>query len=597
MLAKALLKSPALVLPRIRKDRVSTLLFSFIAITFSQVSLGAVYYVRNDGGTNTQCTGLADNAYPGTGTNQACALNHPFWLLPPTGAAIFQGGDTLIISPGEYRIGIGAPNTSGCSTSWAYDCTLTTIPPGLNSTTPTRILGKGWDTRTGAKPVLFGSQRVWQVLSLGGSNIELRWLDITDHSSCIYNNPDPTKRCNRDSYPYGDQGDIGISAKGGSNVYIKDVNVHGLSSTGFKVGGVSDWTLEDVSIRGNGFVGWDGDVGTGSSNSGTMIFRRVKIEYNGCGETYPDFNIWGCFSQDQGGYGDGLGTASTGGNWIIDNSEFSHNTSDGLDLLYHNGNGTIQITRSRFEGNAGNQVKMSTTTNIENSIIVGNCDYFKGKSFTETTGAQFNHCRAAGTAIANAFGKPRAVTTIVASSIYGNGDVLFMSSGTGCDGTEKIVSRNNIYMGDSDFTSGNPPIEKSAFYYAAGATGNGDGPCGTLTIDNKDGIVYNVKSSSCPNSDNVLCLDPLYQGPLSGNSYGMTLQANSPAMAKSSSLPNQLVLGSTLIPTTDFTGAARTATSITWGAFEASSINSTANLSGTANSSIQAPTNLRIMSQ
>ena len=530
-------------------------------------AIATTYYVRADGGTNKQCTGTTDAAYLGSDSNQACAFNHPFWVLPVTGNPIFHGGDTLIIGPGEYKIGIGAPNTSDCSTDWAWDCVLAMIPPGPNVANPTRIYGKGWDTRTGRKPSLYGSQRVWQILELGGGNIELRWLDITDHSSCISDSPDLTKACNRDHYPFGDYADVGIRAvTGGDNVSIKDVDVHGLSYGGFHVGGVSNWILEDVTIRGNGFVGWDGDIGANSSNTGVMTFRRVDIQWNGCGETYPTLEIWGCWSQTQGGYGDGLGAATTGGDWIFDQVNISHNTSDGLDLLYHDGNGSVMVKRSRFEGNAGNQLKISAKSTVENSVIVGNCNYFVGKAVTETAGGAFDHCRAAGNSISVNF-HPGVTFAMVNSTIYGEGDVLLLTgTRTTCNGTEKIISRNNIFYGDWDVTSGQ--TEKSAFYYASGANGNGDGLCGKIKADNKYSIVYNVKESACPNNDNVLCIDPLFKGPLSGYGYDLSLQSDSPAKSNSNLLVGQLIFGSFVVPSNDFLNQYRPFTSITWGAFE-----------------------------
>ena len=48
------------------------------------VASATTYYVRTDGGTATQCNGMADKAYPGSGTNMSCAWNHPFVALPPT---------------------------------------------------------------------------------------------------------------------------------------------------------------------------------------------------------------------------------------------------------------------------------------------------------------------------------------------------------------------------------------------------------------------------------------------------------------------------------------------------------------------------------
>ena len=67
----------------------------------------ATYYVRTDGGTATQCTGIVDAAYSGAGTSQPCAFEHPFWVLSVTNAPNrMVGGDTLIIGPGEYKMGL-----------------------------------------------------------------------------------------------------------------------------------------------------------------------------------------------------------------------------------------------------------------------------------------------------------------------------------------------------------------------------------------------------------------------------------------------------------------------------------------------------------
>ena len=82
-----------------------------------------------------------------------------------------------------------------------------------------------------------------------------------------------------------------------------------------------------------------------TANAGTLTFRHWTVEWNGCGETYPGGEPTGCWAQEAGGYGDGVGTGETGGDWIIEDSAFLHNTSDGLDLLYHSLGG--QRSRSR----------------------------------------------------------------------------------------------------------------------------------------------------------------------------------------------------------------------------------------------------------
>jgi len=56
------------------------------------------WYVRNGGGTSAQCTGTTNAVYPGSGSAQPCAFNHPAWVLgAPGGSAKMAAGDTLYI--------------------------------------------------------------------------------------------------------------------------------------------------------------------------------------------------------------------------------------------------------------------------------------------------------------------------------------------------------------------------------------------------------------------------------------------------------------------------------------------------------------------
>jgi hypothetical protein len=498
----------------------------------------ATYYVRTDGGTDVQCNGQADAPYPGSGTNQACAYNHPFWVISPAGSpSRMVGGDTLIIGPGQYQMGLGAPNTPSCSQYYPWDCFMRALPSGT-ATNPTRILGKGWDTGCASRPQLWGNERASSVMSLqGSSNVQVQCLEITDHSSCMDGGPDLATKCNRDTFPYGPWAMIGIAASDSQNVLIKNVNIHGLHS-GIMAGRLTDWTLENTDVIANSFVGWDGDIGaTVSSNSGTITFRNSRIMWSGCGETYPGLQPHHCYSQDQGGYGDGLGTNATGGNWVFDHVDFSHNVSDGLDLLYHNGNGSITISHSRFEGNSGNQVKVAATTTIDNSKIIGDCAFFNGKSFTSTTDISFNpvpynNCRAMGSTVAVAF-HPGTQVSIYNSTLTSNGDELILSSGSSCLGTEKIASKNNIYIGGPEFNTGGQDI--ADLYYSSGATGNGDGTCGNVPLVTANDIIWATKNNSthCTGTTS-LCVDPKIVGPLSytGDDQNVDLQSVSPAVNK-----------------------------------------------------------------
>src|SRR5262245_29970883 len=105
-----------------------TLLVSFFAMN---VAGAATYYVRADGGTTAQCNGQSDLPYSG---NSNCAWHHPFDALPPQGdggtpALHMHGGDTLIIDPGSYEMGLNAPGAKSypaCNQGWSWDCYMAT---------------------------------------------------------------------------------------------------------------------------------------------------------------------------------------------------------------------------------------------------------------------------------------------------------------------------------------------------------------------------------------------------------------------------------------------------------------------------------------
>jgi len=507
----------------------------------------ATYYVRTDGGTTSQCTGSADAPYAGTGTNQACAFNHPFWGISVAGAPMkMVGGDTLIIGPGQYMMGFGAPNASVCSQYWPYDCKMRAIPSGT-STNPTRILGKGWDTGCSSKPQLWGTERSASVMDLrGSSNVQIQCLEITDHSSCMEFGPDQATLCKRNKYPFGPWATNGIVAQDSQNVLLKNVYIHGLKR-GILGGRLTDWTMENVDIIGNSSAGFDGDIGASvSSNSGKIIFKNSRIMWSGCGETYPGLQPHHCYGQSQGGYGDGLGTNKTGGDWVFDHVDFTHNTSDGLDLLYHNGNGTITISHSRFEGNASNQVKVATSTVIDNSKLIGNCAFFEGKPFTATTNytnfqpTAFGNCRALGNTLVFSF-KPGMKAEVYNSTITGNGDSLVISNGASCLSTDKIVSKNNIFLGGVSFLY---QADVTDLYYASGATGNGDGACGTLPMSTSSDIIWATKYNNMECTGNTSkCVDPKLKGPFTfgGDNIDVSLQDGSPTInagVEMTSLPN-----------------------------------------------------------
>ena len=415
-------------------------------------------YVRTDGGTAAQCTGLANAAYSGSGINQACAWSNPMIALPPppvygqTGMPRIHGGDTLVIAAGSYMIGYGAPGSASCNTGMTYACTMAPIPSGPSPSQPTRVIGNGYGSGCRKAPELWGTQRAFAVLDLSGSsNVEVGCLELTDHSACIENHCQrkgscrgEIDRCPRDNYPYGAWAENGLVASDSHDVYLHDLDIHGLANAGVRAGRLSDWTVERVKIVGNGFAGWDGDIRNGvatvdTSNHGTILFRGGEIGFNGCGERYPGRQIFGCWGQEEGGYGDGLGTGPTSGKWVFEDMYVHHNTQDGLDLLYADGSGSITMIRVRAEANAGNQLKVSGTAVIANATVTGDCAYFSTPQHVGAGNMQASDaCRASGDAIAAALSDGH-TTEIRDSTLTGQGGCLITGSGGGPDAVLKLT--------------------------------------------------------------------------------------------------------------------------------------------------------------
>jgi hypothetical protein len=495
---------------------------------------GTTYYVRPDGGSAERCSGVVDAPYPGTGTNQPCAWDHPFRaLVPPHEYTRLQGGDTLVIDRGNYQMGYGAPGAEGCDYTASYECHMPPIPSGTDATHPTRILGAGWDAGCAAPPELWGTGRPWFIVNLtGSSNVVVACLEITDHSSCIEDHLFPTGgsplTCERDTPPYGDWAAAGLYAEDSTSVHLEDLNIHGLANAGVIAGRLRDWTVENVQIVGNGSAGWDGDLvgdGTNSDNHGTLLFRHWMVEWNGCGETYPGGEHIGCWGQEAGGYGDGVGTGLTGGHWIIEDSAFLRNTSDGLDLLYARmPDAKIEIRRTISAGNDGNQIKTSGEVSIENSVIISNCGFFHDMPYWNNG----DDCRAGGDALALAL-NPGGRASVANSTITGEGGCLVIAGcalDQTCNGGEQLLLRNDLFQGQPAFFS---PGDDTCFAWYDDES-NPPMPANPFVVDHS--LINGVRFGNvtpCPGGNNLCDTAPgLLNSTLDG--FDPHLQAGSPAV-------------------------------------------------------------------
>ncbi len=488
----------------------------FLLFYFSSFTTAAEYYVRPEGGTCVECNGLKDLPYPGSGEKQNCAWSHPFYALDASGQWKIQGGDTLIIHSGSYRMGFGAPNTDWCDADCAFDCCLPPLPSGPDPEHPTQIFGVCGDQGCDNPPELWGAERPWQILNLNGtSNAIIRCLEITDHSGCVEFHQDSSVSCERDTPPFGDWAPVGIYAADSTNIILTDINIHGLACAGVHAGRLSGWTLENVRIAGNGWVGWDGDIGD-SANTGDLTFKNLIVEWNGCAERYPEKTPCACWGQSAGGYGDGVGLAETGGNWLIEDSIFRYNTSDGLDMLYvRQSPSNITIKRTQAYGNAGDQIKVNGPTQIENTLIASNCGFFDGKAFTY----HVDNCRAGGSALAlNA--RRGAKMSVVNSTIVGEGDCLCLvecDSGD-CDGTETLIVYNNIFMGNPEFLD---PSDIACYIWFE--------PSVFASVNSNYNVVYDAKIGNVALTDHDLVQNPLFLNS-DIDAFGGRLQAASPAI-------------------------------------------------------------------
>jgi hypothetical protein len=364
------------------------------------------------------------------------------------------------------------------------------VPSGPSPDQPTRILGAGHDQGCTSAPELWGTERANLVINLrGSSNVELACLEVTDRGNCVeyhcHNGEcgGEVAACNRSRAPWGDWARTGVSARDSSDVVLRDVNIHGLANHGVHAGRLTDWTLERVKINANGWVGWDGSISGSSWNNGTILFVDSEIAWNGCAEDWETGKPFGCWAQGGGGYGDGLGTAETGGHWIFEGVDVHHNTSDGIDLLYLRDGGEVTIRRSTIANNAGNQVKTARSMVMENSVVIGNCSYFSD----HPNMLERDMCRAMGDAVYVGLSSG-SQTDLVNNTIISEGNCVVSGGGGSSQSTLRFA--NNLLIGMPIW---NNPDRQSCLYYS----GSGE------QIEWESNYIHGVRHGLCPG--NSIC--------------------------------------------------------------------------------------------
>ncbi len=467
--------------------KLLALVLSIFALSFAAPAIAhagpTTWYVRADGGTrysmtnqSGQCNGQADVAYPGSGVNQACALNDPRYLYSDGTAAPYQwviaGGDTVLLRGGPWRIGANA--IMGCG-PFAANCASDTpsIPPPPAGTPmqPTIIRGENFaNCTTLPKTQLFGGFSLTAVFDLRNTSyVQLACLEITDHSECSSMGAHIPVACNTPAtYDFGKNGIL--TNQNTHDIGLTDLNVHGFKDNGIigALGGLI--TATRVRVAFNGQAGWNFDDGVQTKSvNGQVNWSYVTIEGNGCIEEYPvvhQFPAAYCYDDENGGYGDGVGTPDTQVNFRIDHALIRYNTQDGLDLLHTTGS-NITMVDSTFYGNMGNQWKMGPMASVtaRDNMTVTNCRRMSETIEDAPSGWNAglgDFCRAnAGTVMVQRGDKVGGGTYLFQNNTWvgyagdamfesGNCTDSFMYAPTSDCNTPNIVFQNNLMVGYSN---------------------------------------------------------------------------------------------------------------------------------------------------
>jgi hypothetical protein len=540
-----------------------------------------VWHIRHDGGTNSQCTGKTNAAYPGKGTGVACAYNHPFQMLTWQGAwKAFKTGDTMEFDDppsnttpyymGEQNHGVGSdwnPAVGGicpkpnAPASQGSSCTL----PGL----PSGVTIKGQNAGNCHTPghtglvnptILSGINGVFTVLGVQGtSGVTISCIEVTQPDNCTsagagHGPGQCTSSSNFVNY-------AGLvleyqTGQGPANMTLTDFAVIGTANRGImgshlNLTSTDVFNASDIYLIGNGQSGWDGDGG-GCNNScesvGTMNISYADIELNGCLSLKPynfsippsqnPFNY--CYGQNTSGYGDGFVQIAAGDLKLnIDHSAFKYNTQDGGDAAHLSDDAktapTTTITNSWAEGNAGQTFKIGAgasstainNTSISNCRILSQASAFPHNPPGWVTLDVEDTCRAEGDQWSLTL-RPNTSITLENNTSVGYGATMYdlqcslFTPSCGSKGAA-IIFKNNISKGYPD--PRNNGKLASGFYFGDGVGGL------SITASNN---LWSTMNTGCPDrtlrgETKPVCTDPHLASESNIDAINPSLTSASPA--------------------------------------------------------------------
>jgi len=539
-----------------------------IAISAARASTGGTtWFVRQDGGTlyNTstnptgQCSGKADSAYPGSGTNQACAASNLQYLWAASGSWIIAGGDTVVVRscaplPGEQnpaapdcRIG-PITNAGNCIGGNCYP----PVPSG-SSTAHTVIEGGcAYDGNCNPANIypytsnlaqLFGGFSVPYTLNLGGSKyVDIAGIEFTTHNGACthYGSPQWPAPCSS-SLPLSDYASTGIlTTNQTSDVTLTDIYLHGFTASGIQgpIGGPIK--VNRAIFAFNTFSGWNfgDDRDTPDAAGSSVTQTQVTMIGNGCMEEYPivhnQFPAKACWDTNNGGFGDSWSGQDTNiDGFTCDQCTVAYNTKDGL-IGPHTLVKTLSITRGAWYGNMGSQFKWGTQTNsstlFQNNYVNGNCFAMSqqlpgaAQNFNITTSLPGSYlsgwCRAAGAPFAIAISASSSFlftgNTIVSNIAPTTLQLSCVAAGT-CSGTTQQYT-DNIFLGYSVPASYGPfggGYTPAIYYHDTGIA-----PPSDMVVHSTNNLFFGNRNDDCTGgyggialtSSGAVCANPMLTG-------------------------------------------------------------------------------------
>lgn len=547
------------------------------------------WYVRQDGGTITQCTGKVDAAYSGSGTGQPCGVKDLRWLYDnqtfddwqSNGSSwIIAGGDTVILESAASVpavTGLQAASASpanrigwdygqscsgaGCASgfTWCFgvgQCGIPPLPAGTPSA-PTHFWGAnhGACSTTTTFPGAFvstiipdptkmfefyGDFSLNTTMDLTGTHdIDIQCVHITTHGDCIVHispNPNPCSS----SIPLSSYSSEGIRTGPTTGaVSLTDVWISGFQDSGWFGPIDTSATFSDVRFSYNVMTGFNMDDGTDVQAGGTVTTNYLTLDFNGCNQKWPFVTtvpIDICSDQNSSGDGDGVATPGSSSDvFINDHTTAIYNTQDGYDIGHNQAPGSASWNHSVMYGNMGGTFKSGgESSTLINSVSIQNCFRMDAAITGVPTG--FNSqlslwCRAGDGVTANWLGGGSGeVIKFQDNAIvtYGNDAIDLQIQGTGvCTGCTALT-QGNVFLAYNNPSTGLP--HNPVVY----------GNSGPTTTDHN--TFFNFFGFTCTGTDQ--CVDPLFvsEPPPATNvgnggldAFNFNLSSSSPA--KTSQIP------------------------------------------------------------